>query len=245
MDKTSPNSGESLACRYAGTLELIREQTERYNRPDGSVRLIAVSKQHSAEAVAAVARLGQADFAENYVREGLAKTRTVAAMLESESNLLPLAWHFIGHIQSRKCRDIAETFDWVHTIDSEKVARRLDTYRADRAPLQSLIQVNLQDEPGKSGISADRIDGLAALVDSLPNLELRGLMIIPRPQTEFSRQRNVFRRMRELLEHHRCRHGKMDQLSMGMSDDMEAAISEGATLVRVGTAIFGPRTTHH
>ncbi|MYJ52946.1 MAG: YggS family pyridoxal phosphate-dependent enzyme [Gammaproteobacteria bacterium] len=231
-----------MAYRYADTLERIREQTERYNRPDGSVRLIAVSKQHSAEAVAAVARLGQTDFGENYVQESLAKIRAVAAMLGSDSSPLPLVWHFIGHIQSRKCRDIAETFDWVHTIDSEKVARRLDTYRADKAPLQSLIQVNLQDEPGKSGISADRIGDLAALVDSLPNLELRGLMAIPRPQTEFSLQRDVFRQMRELLEHHRCRHGRMDQLSMGMSDDMEAAISEGATLIRVGTAVFGPRT---
>ena len=151
------------------------------------------------------------------------------------------SWHFIGHIQSRKCRDISDNFQWVHTIESEKVANRLNNYREGREPLNVLIQVNLQDEPGKSGISADFLPHLAATVSTLPNLRLRGLMLIPREESDYNLQRQVFIQCREQLEKLNQSGFDLDQLSMGMTADMEAAISAGATLIRIGTAIFGPR----
>ena len=228
--------------RYKRTLDRIRDQVQCCKRPEGSVRLIAVSKQHPAKAVVELARLGQTDFGENYVQESLEKIQSMKALHDSDPLPLPLCWHFIGNIQSRKCRDIAENFDWVHTIDSPKIARRLNSFRNQSTSLQSLIQVNLQNEPGKSGIQADELTDLAALIDSLPNLEFRGLMIIPRPENSLDLQRKVFRELRELLESHQPHYPDMDQLSMGMTNDMEAAIQEGATMVRVGTSIFGPRT---
>ncbi|MCY4312426.1 MAG: YggS family pyridoxal phosphate-dependent enzyme [Gammaproteobacteria bacterium] len=231
------------ASRYKRTLLRIHDQVRCCKRPEGSTRLIAVSKQHPAEAVAGIARLGQADFGENYVQESLEKIQSVKTLLDSEPLPHPLSWHFIGNIQSRKCRDIAENFDWVHTIDSPKTARRLNSFRNRPTALQSLIQVNLQNEPGKSGIQADELEDLAELIDSLPNLEFRGLMIIPRPESSFDRQRKVFRKLRDLLESYQPHYPNMDQLSMGMTDDMVAAIHEGATMVRVGTAIFGSRAS--
>ncbi len=234
-------NGSDWASRYQHTLERICSQVQCCGRPEGSVRLIAVSKQHPAEAVAAIARLGQADFGENYVQEGLAKIQSVRALLENEALSRLPCWHFIGHIQSRKCRDIAENFDWVHTIDNPKTARRLDAFRNRKTALQSLIQVNLQNETGKSGVQVDELAELVELVDSLPNLESRGLMIIPRPESGFDRQCEVFRELRKLLESYQSCYPGMDQLSMGMTNDMSAAIHEGATMIRIGTAIFGSR----
>ncbi len=228
--------------RYTRTNQEILSQTNLSNRSEGSVRLIAVSKQHPAEAVAEIARLGQRDFGENYVQESLRKIQSVNTLLESDTLPNPLCWHFIGHVQSRKCRDIAENFDWVHTIDSPKIARRLDSFRDQEATLQSLIQVNLQNESGKAGVSANELADLAGLIDSLSNLELRGLMIIPRPETSYDLQCEVFRELREILEKFQSCYPTMNQLSMGMSNDLAAAIHEGATMIRVGTAIFGPRT---
>ena len=152
-------------------------------------------------------------------------------------------WHFIGPVQSNKCRDIALNFDWVHSIERAKIARRLSDLRpSDAEPINSLIQVNLQNESTKSGVSTDAIDKLIGEVKDLPNLKLRGLMAIPTPEKAFDRQRAVFADLRELLEKINREHQtNMDCLSMGMTDDMEAAVAEGATHVRIGTAIFGPR----
>ncbi|MCY4051042.1 MAG: YggS family pyridoxal phosphate-dependent enzyme [Gammaproteobacteria bacterium] len=234
------NYGDS-ASRYNRILDRIRDQVQSSKRPEGSTKLIAVSKQHPAEAVVELARLGQTDFAENYVQESLQKIQSVKTLLKSDSLPNPLCWHFIGHIQSRKCRDIAENFDWVHTIDSPKIARRLDSFRNQKSMLQSLIQVNLQNETGKAGVQIEELTDLTRLVDSLPNLELRGLMIIPRLEKNYDLQCEVFRELREILEQYQSCYPSMNQLSMGMSNDMAAAIHEGATMVRIGTAIFGPR----
>ena len=236
---------DDLALRYLSTLDQIREQIRCCRRPEGSMKLIAVSKQHPAEAVATVAKLGQRDFGENYVQESLSKIQAVTALLGNRVHSQPLCWHFVGHVQSRKCKDIAQNFDWVHTIDSPKIAQRLDAFRNRPTPLQSLIQVNLQNEFGKSGVQVDELSDLADVVDDLPNLALKGLMIIPRPESDFARQRKVFQQLRELLETYQSCRPDMDQLSMGMTNDMAAAICEGTTMVRIGTAIFGPRKPIH
>lgn len=210
----------------------------RYQRTEGSVRLVAVGKKHPADRIAALAGLGQTAFGENYLQEAAEKMDWLAAHAPDIAG--KLEWHFIGHIQSRKCRDIAGLFDWVHTVDSEKVARRLDQHRQG-APLNVMLQVNIDDEETKAGCSAAQLPALARTVDSLPNLDLRGLMIIPRAENDFERQRAAFRRCRHLMESVNADGIAMDQLSMGMTADMEAAIAEGATMVRIGTALFGPR----
>ncbi len=214
----------------------INESCARYGRDAGSVRLVAVGKKHPVESIAALAAAGQRDFGENYLQEAAEKIdwcRTNVAAAD-------LKWHFIGHIQSRKCADIAAAFHWVHTVDSLKVANRLDRFR-EGEPLNVLIQVNIDDEGSKSGVQVDDLPELARAVAKLPNLRLRGLMIIPRPEEEMYRQRATFRRCRELLEVLNRNGLELDQLSMGMTADMEAAIAEGATMVRIGTALFGAR----
>ncbi len=150
-------------------------------------------------------------------------------------------WHFIGHIQSRKCREIAENFQWVHTVESSKVARRLNQHRQPENRLSVLIQVNLQDEASKSGITGSQARELAEEIMTLPALHLRGLMIIPRPEPDFQAQRKIFRECADLLASLADLDPAIDQLSMGMTGDMEAAIAEGATWIRIGTAIFGQR----
>ena len=177
-------------------------------------------------------------FGENYLQEAEEKIDWCADHAGDVAR--DLVWHFIGHIQSRKCRDIAGIFDWVHTVDSEKVARRLDQHRRGD-PLNVLIQVNIDDEATKSGVKPSQLAPLARTVSELPNLNLRGLMIIPRAESDFDRQRSAFRRCRELQESLNREGLELDHLSMGMTADMEAAIAEGATMVRIGTAIFGPR----
>lgn len=219
--------------RVTGDIERL---TALYRRPAGSVRLIAVSKQQGADRVAALAGLGQRDFAENYVQEGLEKIEQSA-----QPPGVALCWHFIGHIQSRKCRPVAEHFDWVHSVDSAKVAQRLSQSRAGGKPLNVLIQLNLQGEESKHGVSEAQLPALAEATAALPHLRLRGLMIVPKPEPSLARQRAVFRRCRQLGEALNARGLKLDHLSMGMSGDLEAAIAEGATMVRIGTALFGPR----
>ena len=155
---------------------------------------------------------------------------------------IALSWHFIGAIQSNKCRDIAANFDWVHSIDRFKIARRLSQMRPQsRGPLNLFLQVNLQEEQTKSGVTADNVEDLANSVLTLPYIRLCGLMAIPKPVTDFDAQRRVFRRLFELQDHLRSKGLPLDCLSMGMTDDMDAAIAEGATHVRIGTAIFGSR----
>jgi hypothetical protein len=175
------------------------------------------------------------DFGENQLQDALSK-------MEHLSDL-KFTWHFVGPIQSNKCRDIAYHFDWVHSVDRLKIARRLSELRPTGAdPLNILLQVNLQNEVTKSGVSVDAVSDLAGAVKQLSNIHLRGLMAIPAPEKDFARQRAVFASLRELSEAiNQEQKTAMDCLSMGMTDDMEAAIAEGATHVRVGTAIFGPR----
>jgi len=226
-----------LASRFKRVTGDIERLTALYRRPAGSVRLIAVSKQQGADRVAALAGLGQRDFAENYVQEGLEKIQQSAQQLPGAA----LCWHFIGHIQSRKCGLVAEHFDWVHSVDSAKVAQRLSRSRAGGKPLNVLIQLNLQGEESKHGVSEAELPALAEATAALPHLRLRGLMIVPKLEQSPARQRDVFRRCRQLCEALNARGLKLDHLSMGMSGDMEAAIAEGATMVRIGTAVFGPR----
>lgn len=228
-----------IAARLARVAADIEAWRVRYRRPAGAVRLIAVGKLHSADKVARLAKLGQLDFAENYAQEGIDKIARVAEQLQGGA--AALNWHFIGHIQSRKCRQVAAHFDWVHSVDSAKVARKLSGCRAGSAPLNVLIQVNLQGEESKFGVAEAALPALAETVAELPNLRLRGLMLLPAAEESPAKQRAVFARCRAAQESLNARGFQLDHLSMGMSGDMEAAVAEGATMLRVGSAIFGPR----
>lgn len=195
------------------------------------IRLVAVSKTFPPERIREAAAAGQFDFGENYVQEALDKIGALAD--------LPLTWHFIGPIQSNKTRALAENFDWVHSVDRLKIAERLSAQRpSDRPPLKVCLQVNVSGEASKSGASPEEVAALAGAVARLPNLRLRGLMAIPEPTDDVDLQRARFRMLRELRDSAGV---PLDTLSMGMSDDLESAIAEGATIVRVGRAIFGAR----
>ncbi len=203
-------------------------------RDPAEIRLLAVSKRHSLAAVQEALAAGQLEFGENFVQEAIPKIEATAQT--------PARWHFIGHLQSNKTALAATHFDWVHTIDRLKIARRLSSQRPFHAPpLQVCIQVRLGDEASKSGVEPAAVGELAAAVAELPQLALRGLMTIPPPSDEPAEQRGYFRTLRELQETLIAGGLKLDTLSMGMSADLEAAIAEGATLVRIGTALFGPR----
>lgn len=196
--------------------------------------LLAVSKTFSPEAVREVFRAGQTRFAESYVQEAIAK---IAALQD-----LPIEWHFIGPIQSNKTRAIAERFAWVHSVDKLKIAERLSAQRPAASPaLQVCLQVNVSGEDSKSGVPPGEVAELAHAVARLPNLHLRGLMAIPAPSEEVAVQRSSFAQLRELRDRLNREGLQLDTLSMGMSDDLAAAIAEGATMVRIGTAIFGDR----
>jgi len=200
------------------------------------VLLVAVSKNFASAVVREGAQAGLRDFGENYVTEGVEKIRELRA--------LGLNWHYIGPIQSNKTRLIAEHFDWVHSIDREKIAVRLSQARGpERADLQVCIQVNVSGESSKSGAAPGEIASLARTVAGLPGLKLRGLMAIPEASSDERLQRERFARVRELRDELNLAGFALDTLSMGMSADLEAAITEGATMVRVGTAIFGERTS--
>ena len=204
-------------------------------RDEKDVSLLAVSKTWPAEYVRLAADAGQHAFGENYVQEGVAKV----AELES----LGLAWHFIGPLQSNKTRPVAESFDWVHSVERMKIAERLSEQRpAGKSPLNVCLQVNVSGETSKSGCAPEEAVALAKAIAALPNLRLRGLMCIPEPAEDVEAQRRPFRQLRELYEQLRAEGLPLDTLSMGMSHDIEAAIAEGATMVRVGTAIFGERS---
>ena len=212
----------------------ISESAHRYGRNPDSVLLLAVSKKKPAADIRAAYACGQIDFGENYLQEALHKMDELAD--------LELHWHFIGAIQSNKTRDIAARFDWAHCIDRAKIARRLSAQRpAELDPLNLCIQVNLDHEASKAGIDLQAVPALAAEIVDLPGVRLRGLMTIPAPREDFSAQRAAFARLATALESLQQRGISCDTLSMGMTQDMEAAIAEGATLVRIGTAIFGER----
>ena len=199
-----------------------------------AVRLVAVSKTFPAAAVREAAAAGQRDFGENYVQEAVEKIRSLSD--------LPLVWHFIGPIQSNKTRPIAEAFQWVHSVDRERVANRLSEARpAHLPPLKVCIDVNVSGEASKSGVAPGAVQALAKHVSALPRLALHGLMAIPEPTPDVRLQRQRFRVLRELKDELGRAGLPLDALSMGMSADLESAIAEGATMVRVGTAIFGER----
>ncbi len=221
-------------------LTAIKRQLEsletRYGRSENSVRLIAVSKTRSAEEIRAAANCGQFDFGENYVQEAVEKM----AQLED----LPLSWHFIGPIQKNKTRTIAQHFDWVHSVDREVIASRLNDQRPEHlTPINVCVQVNIDQEDSKSGAHPDKVIAIARHIDALPRLALQGLMAIPAPQQDFQQQRATFSKIHALLDQLNDAGLGTKTLSMGMSGDFEAAIAEGATMVRIGTAIFGPRKT--
>ena len=214
--------------------DLLTAAAIEAGREPESVELLAVSKRHPLEAILEAAAAGQRDFGENYVQEGLEKI--------SSCPREDLVWHFIGHLQSNKTRQAAEHYDWVHTVDKLKIARRLSEQRPDHlGNLDICLQVNIDNEPGKSGAAAKDVPELAAAVADLPRLRLRGLMCMPAIREGFEAQREPFAQLRKLAQSVSDGGIELDTLSMGMTDDYRAAIFEGATIVRIGTAIFGPR----
>ena len=213
----------------------IRLAAQKSGRAGDDITLLAVSKTRPASAVREAWAAGVQDLGENYLQEALAKMR----QLED----LPLCWHFIGPIQSNKTRAIAEHFAWVHSVDRLKIARRLSEQRPESMPpLQLCLQVNISAEDSKSGATLDQLPELAAAVSELPRLRLRGLMAIPAANPDTSGQREAFSRLRQALLQLQAHYASLDTLSMGMSADLESAIAEGATLVRIGADIFGPRS---
>jgi pyridoxal phosphate enzyme (YggS family) len=225
----------SIAANLQAVRERIAAACLAAGRPTGSVSLLAVSKTWPASAVRDAASAGQVAFGENYVQEALDK---IAALGD-----LALEWHFIGPLQSNKTRTVAENFAWVHSVDRLKIAERLAAQRpAGLPPLNVCLQVNVSGEASKSGCTPSEAPALAAAVARLPGLRLRGLMTIPEPTDDAALQRRRFATLRTTLEAIGKATGReFDTLSMGMSDDLEAAIMEGASIVRIGTAIFGER----
>ncbi|MCM1511619.1 MAG: YggS family pyridoxal phosphate-dependent enzyme [Oxalobacter formigenes] len=228
----------SIIANWQAVQGRIANAAEKAGRVPGSVRLLAVSKTCPPEAVIEAALAGQQAFGENYEQEALEKMQAIQKCAPE----LRLEWHFIGPIQSNKTRRIAAAFDWVHSVDREKIARRLSEQRpAGLPPLNVCLQVNISRENSKSGTDETELFALAKTVSSLPGLKLRGLMAIPEPQADKTRQRQPFRQLKNLYDKLRKEGYPLDTLSMGMTADMDAAIAEGATIVRIGTAIFGPR----
>ncbi|MEQ8206175.1 MAG: YggS family pyridoxal phosphate-dependent enzyme [Woeseia sp.] len=214
--------------------DLLALETQSAGRPSGSVQLLAVSKRQPLQAVLDAASAGQRDFGENFAQEGIDK------MLAADRS--DLIWHFIGHLQSNKTRVVAEHYQWVHTVDRLKIAQRLSDQRPDSmGDLNICLQVNIDDEDSKSGLAPDDVAAVAAEVASLPRLKLRGLMCIPAISASAQEQREPFAQMRQLLVNINKSGLELDTLSMGMTADYPAAVQEGATIVRIGTALFGAR----
>jgi len=226
---------QNLPLRLAEVRARMAQAAAAAGRSAQSVTLLAVGKAQPLERLAAAAAAGVQDFGENYLEEARAK---IAALQDRT-----LTWHFIGRLQSNKTRPIAEAFAWVHTLDRLKVAERLAAQRPFHAPpLNVCLQVNLAGETSKGGVAPQELPALAAAVAALPRLKLRGLMCLPPPEQERARQRYWFAQLRMHLERLNGAGAALDTLSMGMSDDFEAAILEGATIVRLGTVLFGPRS---
>ncbi len=225
---------QQIRTRLETLREDVREWCLQYGRDPGEVAILAVSKRFPVSDIQAAVAAGQQRFGESYLSEALAKQERLAS--------LGLEWHFIGPLQSNKTRRIAERFDWVHSVDRLKLARRLSEQRpAGLRPLNVCIQVNVSGEATKSGCEPAAVTGLAHAVAELPGLRLRGLMTLPAPSRDFAEQRRAFARLRGLREALMAQGLALDTLSMGMSGDMEAAIAEGSTLLRIGSGIFGPR----
>jgi PLP dependent protein len=231
----SAETAAPIHTALAAVQQRIVASEQKYARAPGSVQLLAVSKTQSAQRVREAFACGQRRFAENYLQEALAKREQLGDVA--------IEWHFIGPIQSNKTRDLAEHFDWIHTVDRLKIAERLSVQRpAAKGALNVLIQVNISEEDSKSGVDLATLPALAADIARLPNLVLCGLMAIPAPGEDFKAQRRVFHRLAEARDALvKAGHSQCTALSMGMSADYEAAIAEGATHVRIGTDIFGAR----
>ncbi len=212
----------------------IKSAIEQYQRDNNSVQLLAVSKRHPIEAIREAYQSGQTAFGENYVQELIEKADSLRE--------LNIEWHFIGPLQSNKTKQIAATASWVHTIDRLKIAQRLNDQRPENLPpLSVCIQVNISGEDSKSGVKENELATLAQQISKMPHLRLRGLMAIPAPSDDFKEQRETFAKVSALKDQLNKSDYDLDTLSMGMSGDIEAAIAEGATIVRIGTAIFGAR----
>ncbi|QPK62388.1 YggS family pyridoxal phosphate-dependent enzyme [Methylomonas sp. LL1] len=223
---------ENVAERFQHIRSQIRHAIGIAGRPRDSVQLLAVSKTKPATDIAALYRLGQRHFAENYLQEALAKQQHLAAF--------NITWHFIGPIQSNKTKPIAGHFDWVHSVDRLKIAQRLGEQRpAHLPPLNICLQVNISGEASKSGVSLDELPELVQAVRALPGLRLRGVMAIPEPETSYPKQRQPYRQLYQAVG--QLNDPTLDSFSFGMSGDLKAAIMEGATMVRIGTALFGER----
>ena len=231
-----PLPSNTIADPLAKVTARIQQAAQAAGRKCETVRLIAVSKTQPAEAVEQAYACGQREFGENYLQEAAEKQAALTHLTE-------IVWHFIGPIQSNKTRPIAENFAWIHSIDREKVAQRLNDQRPmNLAPLQVCLQVNVDDETTKSGVSLTELPALAKAISQLPRLQLRGLMAIPAAANTPEQQAAAFAKLRDAMQGLNAQGYSLDTLSMGMSGDMAAAIAEGATMVRVGTDIFGKRT---
>lgn len=223
----------SISENLSRIQQQIKQISAEYQREN--VRLLAVSKTKPVQAIEEAIRAGQCTFGENYVQEGVEK---IAYFSGNKS----LEWHFIGPLQSNKSRLVAEYFDWIQTVDRFKIAERLNDQRPEHLrPLNVLIQINISDESSKSGIQPEEMFSLAEKISQFPRLKLRGLMAIPKPESEPEQQKIALRKMKDLFNRLQQRFESVDTLSMGMSDDMASAIECGSTMVRIGTAIFGER----
>jgi len=242
MSPADESTGDAMAvaARLGVVLARIRDAERRFGREPGSVRLLAVSKVQPAAKIIAAYGAGQRAFGESYAQEGIDKIDAIAGL--DPALAAALEWHFIGRIQGNKTRLIAERFDWVHGLCDLRHARRLGEQRpAGRAPLACCIQVNLSGEASKGGLEPADVAGFAAACRDIVGIELRGLMTLPAPAADVEAQRRPFAELRRLRERIAAAGQPLPELSMGMSDDLEAAIAEGATIVRIGTAVFGPR----
>ncbi|PPD34234.1 MAG: YggS family pyridoxal phosphate-dependent enzyme [Methylomonas sp.] len=224
---------DSMAERFQHIRSQIRHATSIAGRPKDSVQLLAVSKTKPASDIAELYHLGQRHFAENYVQEALTKQQQLTAF--------NISWHFIGPIQSNKTKPIACHFAWVHSVDRLKIAQRLSEQRPENLPpLNICLQVNISDEASKSGVSVEELPEMVQAVSVLPNLRLRGVMAIPEPESNYAKQRQPYRRLYQAVQ--QLERADLDSFSFGMSGDLKAAIMEGATMVRIGTALFGERS---
>ncbi len=222
----------TIFCNLKQIQTRIREAEQTYQRDENSVKLLAVSKTKPASFIVSAYQAGQRHFGENYVQEALDK--------QLELGAFDITWHFIGAIQSNKTKVIAAHFDWVHCVDSFKIAQRLSSQRPDfLPPLNICVQVNISDEESKSGISLEELTDLILQISELPNLCLRGVMAIPAPQIDFFAQREPYQKLVSAVK--KLKNENLTTFSFGMSDDLEAAIAEGSTCVRIGTALFGGR----
>jgi pyridoxal phosphate enzyme (YggS family) len=225
---------ETIVERLKSVQIIVKQSTADAHRPTNAVKLLAVSKTKPVSDIVHAYEAGQRLFGENYVQEGVEKIQGLQTLDDIE-------WHYIGPLQSNKTRLVAENFAWVHAIDRLKIAQRLNSQTPTDKTLNVCIQVNIDDDKNKAGISADQLNDLAKAISELPNLSLRGLMTIPKANQSQARQTISFAHMSLLFEDLKKRYSSVDTLSMGMSGDMQNAIDNGSTMVRVGTAIFGSR----